>query len=81
MWFYRKYNFFEFFLFDFCLYVKLDRVSVYYFEWSLESMSCRVRCKLLELECCYLKVLEEIEVMKGEFVKLGVNEDNIYMFI
>ena len=66
---------------DFCSYVKLDRVSVYHPERSLESMSRRVRRKLLELERRHPKALEEIEAMKGEFAKLGVNEDNTYMFI
>ena len=81
VWFYRKHNLSEFSLLDFCSYVKLDRVSVYHPERSLESMSRRVRRKLLELERRHPKALEEIEAMKGEFAKLGVNEDNTYMFI
>ena len=81
VWFYRKHNLSEFSLLDFCSYVKLDRVSVYHLERSLESMSRRVRRKLLELERRHPKALEEIEAMKGEFAKLGVNEDNTYMFI
>ena len=44
-------------------------------------MSRRVRRKLLELERRHPKALEEIEAMKREFAKLGVNEDNTYMFI
>ena len=35
----------------------------------------------MELERRHPKALEEIEAMKGEFAKLGVNEDNTYMFI
>ena len=81
VWFYRKHNLSEFSLLDFCSYVKLDRVSVYHPERSLESMSRRVRRKLLELERRHPKALEEIEAMKREFAKLGVNEDNTYMFI
>ena len=81
VWFYRKHNLSEFSLLDFCSYVKLDRVSVYHLERSLESMSRRVRRKLLELDRRHPKALEEIEAMKGEFAKLGVNEDNTYMFI
>lgn len=65
VWFYRKHNLSEFSLLDFCSYVKLDRVSVYHPERSLESMSRRVRRKLLELERRHPKALEEIEAMKG----------------
>ena len=35
----------------------------------------------MELERRHPKAFEEIEAMKGEFAKLGVNEDNTYMFI
>ena len=71
VWFYRKHNLSEFSLLDFCSYVKLDRVSVYHLERSLESMSRRVRRKLLELERRHPKALEEIEAMKGGICQIG----------
>lgn len=81
VWFYRKHDLSEFSLLDFCSYVKLDHVSVYYPEKSLESMRRRVRRKLMELEHRHPKALDEIEAMKVEFARLGVNEENTYMFI
>ena len=81
VWFYRKHILSEFSLLDFCSFVKLDQVSVYHPERSLEGMSRRVKRKLQELEHRHSKALQEIESMKGEFEKLGVNPDNTYMFI
>lgn len=81
VWFYRKRILSEFSLLDFCSYVKLEHISVYYPERSLESMSRKVKRKLQELEHRHPKALEEIETMKDEFAELGVNPDNTYMFI
>lgn len=81
VWFYRKRILSEFSLLDFCSYVKLEHISVYYPERSLESMSRKVKRKLQELEHRHPKALEEIEAMKDEFAELGVNPDNTYMFI
>lgn len=81
VWFYRKHILSEFSLLDFCSYVKLDHMSVYHPERSLESMSRKVRRKLQELERRHPKALEEIEAMKEEFKELGVHPDNTYMFI
>lgn len=81
VWFYRKHILSEFSLLDFCSYVKLDHMSVYHPERSLESMSRKVGRKLQELERRHPKALEEIEAMKEEFKELGVHPDNTYMFI
>lgn len=81
VWFYRKHILSEFSLLDFCSYVKLEQVSVYHPERSLESMNRKVRRKLQELERRHPKALEEIEAMKEEFRDLGVHPDNTYMFI
>ena len=81
VWFYRKHILSEFSLLDFCSFVKLDQVSVYRPERSLENMSRRVRRKLQELEHRHPKAIGEIEAMKEEFAQLGVYPDNTYMFI
>ena len=81
VWFYRKHIISEFSLLDFCSFVKLDQVSVYRPERSLENMSRRVRRKLQELEHRHPKAIGEIEAMKEEFAQLGVYPDNTYMFI
>lgn len=81
VWFYRHRILSEFSLLDFCSYVRLEQVSVYHPERSLEGMSRKVRRKLQELERKHPKALEEIEGMKEEFKKLGVEPDNTYMFI
>lgn len=81
VWFYRQRILSEFSLLDFCSYVRLEQVSVYHPERSLEGMSRKVRRKLQELERKHPKALEEIEGMKEEFKKLGVEPDNTYMFI
>lgn len=81
VWFYRKHILSEFSLLDFCSFVKLDQVSVYRPERSLENMSRRVRRKLQELEHRHPKAIGEIEAMKEEFAQLGVYPDNAYMFI
>lgn len=81
VWFYRQRILSEFSLLDFCSYVRLEQVSVYHPERSLEGMSRKVRRKLQELERKHPKALEEIEGMKKEFKKLGVEPDNTYMFI
>lgn len=81
VWFYRKHNMSEFSLLDFCSHVKLEQVSVHHPENSLQSMSRKVRRKLADLERRHPEAIEEIEAMKSEFEKLGVNPDNTYMFI
>lgn len=81
VWFYRKHILSEFSLLDFCSYVSLEQVNVYHPERSLENMSRRVKRKLQDLERRHPQALEEIEAMKDEFARLGVNEENTYMFI
>ncbi|MDE5677177.1 DUF4435 domain-containing protein [Phocaeicola sp.] len=81
VWFYRKHNLSEFSLLHFCSYVQLEKVDVFYPERSLEHMERKVKRKLRELEHRHPKELEEIEALKVEFTRLGVNEENVYMFI
>ena len=81
VWFYRKRNLNEFSLFDFCSFVRLDKVSVRQPEECLIAMDKRVKNKLRELEKRHPKALDEIEAMKAEFTYLGVTPENTYMFI
>ena len=81
VWFYRQRNLNEFSLFDFCSYVRLDKVSVYHPEECLMAMDKRVKNKVRELERRHPRALDEIENMKAEFAYLGVTPENTYMFI
>ncbi len=81
VWFYRKHNLSEFPLLDFCSYVRLEQVSVQQPEIALEHLNRKVQRKLRELERRHPKSVNEIEVMKAEFYRLGVTPDNTYMFI
>jgi len=81
VWFYRQRNLNEFSLFDFCSYVRLDKVSVRQPEDCLIAMDKRVKNKLRELERRHPRALGEIEAMKAEFTYLGVTPENTYMFI
>lgn len=81
VWFYRRHILSEFSLLDFCSYVKLEQVSTYHPERSLENMAKKVNRKLHDLEHRHPDALGEIEDMKKEFARLGVHPDNTYMFI
>lgn len=81
VWFYRKHRAGAFSLLDFCEIVKLEKVSIYHLEVSLDRMHRRVSHKLKKLEQEYPKALREIEMMKKEFTHLGVTPDNTYLFI
>ena len=81
IWFYRHHILSEFSLFDFCSYVRLDHVSTWHPEQSLEAMDKRVRKKLYSLEKRHTDALKEIEDMKKEFRTLGVYPENTYLFI
>ena len=81
VWFYRQRNLSEFSLFDFCSFVRLDKVSVRQPEECLMAMDKRVKNKLRELEKRHPRALDEIEAMKAEFAYLGVTPENTYMFI
>lgn len=81
VWFYRKHRAGVFSLLDFCDIVRLDKVSIYHLEVSLDRMRKRVNQKLHKLEHDYPKALREIDLMKKEFRNLGVTPDNTYLFI
>ena len=81
VWFYRQHNLKEFSLFDFCSFVRLDKVSVRHPEECLIAMDKRVKNKLRELEKRHSHALGEIEAMKAEFTYLGVTPENTYLFI
>ncbi|MGL5981268.1 MAG: DUF4435 domain-containing protein [Phocaeicola sp.] len=81
VWFYRKHILKEFSLLDFCTYVKVEQLSVYHPEHSLQRMEKRVTAKLHDLEHLYPKALSEIEAMKKELRQLGLFPENTYLFI
>ena len=81
VWFYRQRNLNEFSLFDFCSFVRLDKVSVRQPEECLIAMDKRVKNKVRELEKRHSRALGEIEALKVELAYLGVHPDNTYMFI
>ncbi len=81
VWFYRKQCAGAFSLLDFCEIVRLEKVSIYHLEISLERMHHRVSHKLKKLEREYPKALHEIEMMKKELTGLGITPDNTYLFI
>ena len=81
VWFYRQRNLNDFSLFDFCSFVRLDKVSVRHPEECLIAMDKRVKNKLRELEKRHSHALGEIEAMKAEFTYLGVTPENTYLFI
>lgn len=81
VWFYRKHILKEFSLLDFCTYVKVEQLSVYHPEYSLQRMEKRVRGKLNDLEHRHPKALAEVEAMKEELKRLGVFPENTYLFI
>lgn len=81
VWFYRKHNLSEFSLLDFCSYVRIEKINVYHPEHSLENMERKVKRKLRDLERRHSKSVGEVEAMKKEFSRLGVEPEETYMFI
>lgn len=81
VWFYRKHNLSEFSLLDFCSYVRIEKINVYHPEYSLENMERKVKRKLRDLERRHSKSVGEVEAMKKEFSRLGVEPEDTYMFI
>lgn len=81
VWFYRKHNLSEFSLLDFCSYVRIEKINVYHPEQSLENMERKVKRKLRDLERRHSKSVGEVEAMKKEFSRLGVEPEDTYMFI
>lgn len=81
VWFYRTHRSGAFSLLDFCDVVKLEKVSIYHLEVTLDRMEKRVRAKLHKLENEYPNALPEIERLKKELLHLGVKPDDTYLFI
>ena len=81
VWFYRKQKLNAFSLTDFSGLIKLERVSIYHPEKSLEDLSRKVKRKLNSLRQRYEGVEEKLEDLGTELAELGIQPENTYLFI
>ena len=81
VWFYRKRELSVFSMQDFCRVVRLDPVSVTHPEDTLEQLRIRVEKKCAWLARRYPQAEADLKAMVPELERLGVTEENTYLFI
>lgn len=81
VWFYRKQKLNALSLTDFSGLIKLERVSVYHPERSLEELRRKVKRKLDSLRHKHEGVEEQLEGLSEELSNLGIYPENTYLFV
>lgn len=81
VWFYRRQRLNTFSLTDLNTVIKLERVSVYHPERSLEDLGRKVNRKLNTLRQKHKGVEEQLEELGADLAKLGILPENTYLFI
>ena len=81
VWFYRRQRLNTFSLTDLNTVIKLERVSVYHPERSLEDLGRKVNRKLNTLRQKHKGVEEQLEELGADLARLGIRPENTYLFI